>query len=89
MHSCTDITERVTHYIDGAMGWGERMMFRFHLFACPQCQAYYEQMLATIETLTQLPPEPVPAETGTEMLAMFRNWKGGADLPMEPRDDDA
>jgi anti-sigma factor RsiW len=45
---CQDLVELVTEYLEGALSPGERARFDAHVAECPGCDAYVEQIRATI-----------------------------------------
>ena len=73
--SCREIAQLVTDYLDGSMTFPERVRFQLHLGLCFACRNYLRQMKYTIETLRQLPPEPVPPRVKEELLKRFQTWK--------------
>lgn len=77
MQTCAEISALVTTFLDGKLGFYDRMRFRFHVGMCRHCRAYLKQMRTTIATLGQLPadPEPMPPEVRDELLRRFRTWK--------------
>jgi anti-sigma factor RsiW len=46
--SCRALVELVTEYLEGALSDGERVRFEAHLARCAGCEAYLEQVQATI-----------------------------------------
>ncbi len=74
MLSCKQITELVTEYLEGRMGFADRMRFQMHLGMCKHCRAYLRQMKATIETLGRLPDEPIPDDVRDELRKRFAGW---------------
>jgi predicted anti-sigma-YlaC factor YlaD len=75
MLTCRELTELVTEYLEGQLSLAQQMRFQLHLGMCRHCRAYLRQMKSTIETLGQLPEEPVPPELREELLRRFRSWK--------------
>ncbi len=75
MLNCQQITELVTDFVEGRMSLGTRMRFRMHVGMCKHCKAYLQQMRITIETVGQLPDEPMPTDVRDELLRRFRTWK--------------
>ncbi|MGH7291048.1 MAG: anti-sigma factor family protein [Myxococcota bacterium] len=73
--TCAELVEIVTDYLEGAMPLRERMRFELHLAICPACRRYILQMKQTIETLGELPSEPIPADVEKALLERFRGWK--------------
>lgn len=76
MPTCREITELVTDYLEGRMGFTDRVRFRMHVGMCMHCHAYLRQMKATIAVLGRLPDEPLPDAIRDELLVRFRAWFG-------------
>ena len=55
MLSCKDINEKANQYIDGELTIRLRLAVGFHLLMCVHCRRYVRQLVATINTLRQLP----------------------------------
>lgn len=72
--TCKEIVELVTDYLEGHMEAPQRALFEQHMFTCPPCTTYLEQMRSMIGLAATLdtarPPEP-PAS----VLEAFRRWK--------------
>ncbi|MGH7232395.1 MAG: anti-sigma factor family protein [Nitrospiraceae bacterium] len=73
--TCKEFVEIVTDYLDGSLSFGKRIRFQLHLGMCLGCRIYLRQMKQTIETLGQLPQEPVPPAVREELLRRFRTRK--------------
>lgn len=73
MPNCREMSELVTDYLEGALALRTRLAARWHLFLCPACRCYYEQMRRTVRLLAGrgLPP-PDPAVEAA-MLAHLRD----------------
>lgn len=71
---CRDVTERMTDYLDGNMGWFAWLQFKLHLLMCKHCMEYLRQMQMTRETLATLPGSPVPEEVRSGLVDAFRSW---------------
>jgi predicted anti-sigma-YlaC factor YlaD len=79
MLSCRQITDLITDYLEGRMGFSTRMKFHAHMAMCRRCREYLEQVKMVVLSLGRLPRhEEIPAmsdETCNEMLRTFREWK--------------
>ncbi len=73
--TCKELIELVTDYLEGKLPPADRTRFETHLSGCQGCTNYLDQMRQTIRTLGKLTENTLPAETQTEMLMLFRNWK--------------
>jgi hypothetical protein len=67
------MSELVTDYLERALPWRTWLDARWHLFWCPMCRAYYDQMRKTVALVraTRLPGPPPEeearlAEQGTQ-----------------------
>jgi anti-sigma factor RsiW len=75
--SCRQLVELVTDHLEGALDAGDRSRFEAHLGACRHCTAYFEQMRITLRVAGHLDPHELDPELERELLAAFRDWKGG------------
>lgn len=58
---CHDICEKLSAYIDGMLEQSDASLVEQHLKSCPACQMEYDDLLATVELVKNLPPvEPPP-----------------------------
>lgn len=74
MLSCKQITEIITDYLEGRMGFAERMRFQMHVGLCKHCRAYLRQMKTTVAAVGQLPDEPMPDDVRDAMRKRFAHW---------------
>lgn len=75
--TCRELVELVTDYLEGRLPTGERERFEDHVDLCDGCQAYMEQMRATLAALGRIPEETISAEAREELLHAFRDWRAG------------
>ncbi len=75
--TCRQMVELVTDYLEGRMPAGERDRFEAHLAECDGCQAYVEQMRVLVGELGGLPEAELAPPVEEELLAAFRDWRGG------------
>jgi anti-sigma factor RsiW len=73
--TCREFVELVTDYLEGRLSNADRQRFESHVEICSGCQAYIEQMKATLGALGRIPEESLPAEAREELLHAFREWK--------------
>jgi anti-sigma factor RsiW len=73
---CQEFVELVTDYLEGALPARERARFETHLDGCHACDAYFDSLRLTIDTLHALPPEP-PADPHARevLLRAFRDLR--------------
>ncbi len=74
MLSCQQITELVTDFLEGRMGFAQRMRFQMHVGMCKHCRLYLRQMKATVAAVGQLPEAPMPEAVRDEMRKRFATW---------------
>jgi anti-sigma factor RsiW len=72
--NCSEVVELMTEYLENALSVEDRRRFEEHLSGCGGCQAYLEQMRATLRLTGRLAAEPVPPELEDELLNAFRDW---------------
>jgi anti-sigma factor RsiW len=73
--ACQEIVELVTDYLEGTLDADTLSLFEEHLNFCDGCEAYLDQMRATIAAVAHL-EDDVPADARQRLLAAFRNWQG-------------
>jgi anti-sigma factor RsiW len=73
--TCREFVELATDFLEGRLPEPERQRFEDHLALCPGCQAYMEQMRATLSALGRIPEESLSAAAREELLHAFRDWK--------------
>ena len=72
--ACRELVELVTDYLEDALPAGERERFEAHLGECEGCDAYVEQVRATIRLAGRAAALEEPPETAS-LLAMFRDFR--------------
>ena len=75
MQTCQELTELVTDYLEGRLGWWDRVSFQIHLGICPHCRAYLRQMRETVARLGEVPDEPIPDDVRDALLERFRGFE--------------
>jgi anti-sigma factor RsiW len=73
--ACQEIVELVTGYLEGTLDAETISLFEEHVNFCDGCEAYLDQMRATIAVVGRLEDE-APADARAQLLAAFRNWRG-------------
>ena len=76
MPSCHEITQMVTDFEEGALGFGDSLRFRMHIMMCGHCRAYLEQMRMTSKILDAVPQERVPLgeDLKTGLVSSYKEW---------------
>lgn len=72
---CREIVELMTDYLEGTLSPRDRARFEEHMTGCDGCNAYLEQLRATMNTVRRLADEPVPEPMRSALLDAFRDWK--------------
>jgi anti-sigma factor RsiW len=73
--TCREFVELATDFLEGSLPEPDRERFEDHLALCPGCQAYMEQMRATLLALGQIPEESLSEAAREELLHAFGDWK--------------
>jgi anti-sigma factor RsiW len=73
--TCREFVELATDFLEGRLPASERERFEDHLTLCPGCQAYMEQLRATLRALGRIPEESLSAAAREEILHAFGGWK--------------
>ena len=69
---CNEAVELVTDFLEGHLDPESELTFLNHLWTCPGCTDYLDQVRETIRLLRELPEEErLPATTRTDLLAAF------------------
>jgi anti-sigma factor RsiW len=77
--NCRELVEVITEYLEGTLDAHEVVLFEAHLEGCDGCDAYLDQMRATIAALGHLPPESLSPEAEASLRAAFDGWRRGRD----------
>lgn len=70
--TCEDVNHFLAAYLDGSMDADVRARFETHLRHCPNCDRYFEQYQATIETVHDAGGTPYPPELVERTLSFLR-----------------
>jgi anti-sigma factor RsiW len=73
--TCAEVVELVTDYLEGRLPDGQRRRFDEHLTGCDGCNAYVEQMRATIAVSGHVPAPDLSPELRERLLEAFRGWR--------------
>ncbi len=72
--ACRELVELVTDYLEDAFPAAERERFEAHLADCEGCDAFVEQVRATIRLAGRAAALEEPGETAA-LLEMFRGYR--------------
>ncbi|MCO4744506.1 MAG: zf-HC2 domain-containing protein [Proteobacteria bacterium] len=85
MKTCQQIAELASQYVDGELSMADWGQVRMHLWLCPPCRAYADQIAMTRQVLEQLPAEAVSEDVKSELVGRFRDWvDAGAPCDEDP-----
>ena len=73
--TCREFVELASDFLEGRLPEPDRERFEDHLALCPGCQAYMEQLRATLRALGRIPEESLSGAARQELLHAFRGWK--------------
>ncbi len=80
--SCAELVEVVTDYLENQVDDELRTEFEAHLALCPGCDAYLEQMRATIRILGRVPVESLSEQARVDLISAFSTFHA----PQQPTD---
>lgn len=69
--ACREMFERLSEYLDEALGEELRTAFQAHLAGCPPCEAFCRSLRRTVELCRQLPSDPIPEALHRDLLAFL------------------
>ena len=72
--SCQEIVELVTDYLEGAIEPEEHASVEQHLVGCTKCDAYLDQIRATIRLVGRVDAASLSAETRRGLVEAFRSF---------------
>jgi anti-sigma factor RsiW len=73
--TCKEVVELVTDYLTQAMPAEDRAELEQHLFTCPPCTTYIEQMRTLVTLAGRLDENAGTREVPSDVLDLFRRWK--------------
>lgn len=73
--TCQEFVELVTDYFEGSLEAQTQNRVEEHLVMCHYCEAYAEQIRATMSALRALGDEPCAGEPSVAVLAALRRRK--------------
>ncbi|MBB2494929.1 anti-sigma factor family protein [Aquipseudomonas ullengensis] len=73
MLTCQELVAHSSDFLDGQLGFRERLAVRVHLASCRNCRRFIRQMRVTQAVLRTLPDEVIPElDSLAERLAQQR-----------------
>jgi anti-sigma factor RsiW len=74
MMECSELVEKLTDYLEGALESDDPTRLTDHLQLCYGCQAYVGQVEVTLRLLSSVTAEPLSDEFESDLIAAFRRW---------------
>lgn len=69
MLTCRELAHRhASDYLDGQLGWRERLGVRYHLLICKHCRRFVAQ-LSKVRTLLRDRPKSAPVNDSADQLS--------------------
>jgi anti-sigma factor RsiW len=72
--ACREVVEILTAYAEGVLDADTTTRVRWHLALCPGCEIYLRQLTVTARTLAALSLEPLPEQTTSGLVRVYRDW---------------
>ena len=72
---CQQVVELVSDYLDHVLTADDRLAFEKHLYTCPPCTAYLQQIQTLLRASGALGQKPPPEAVETELLGLFQRWQ--------------
>jgi len=83
--ACIEAVELVTDYLEGTLSRGDRRRYERHLANCDGCDAYLEQVRATITATGTAGPEDLDEATLDGLVALYREFQADGGDAAPPR----
>jgi Putative zinc-finger len=72
--NCAELVDRVTDYLEDALGAEDRTRLDDHLRRCVGCNAYLGNVHVTLRLVSSLPPQRLSNELESRLLVHYREW---------------
>ena len=82
--NCREAVSLIGNYLDGRLPRRERHRLERHLAGCDACQAYLEQMRATIILTGQVGPEDLSDQALDDLMDVFERFRRDGDEDATP-----
>jgi anti-sigma factor RsiW len=82
--NCREAVSLIGNYLDGRLPRRERRRLERHLAGCDACQAYLEQMRATIILTGQVGPEDLSDQALDDLMDVFERFRRDGDEDATP-----
>ncbi len=73
---CQEIVELITDYLEGTLEVATALAVERHLAGCDGCEAYLDQMRATVAALGRIPVDTLSDQVKAVLVAAFRGYRG-------------
>lgn len=78
---CQQAVELISDYLDGALSRRDRKRLERHLASCDACNAYLEQVRATVAASGSVTAMDLDPEVVDGLVDLFRRFRGERDTP--------
>jgi anti-sigma factor RsiW len=72
---CQQVVEIITDYLEDALDPRDCLEVEEHLALCPGCEAYLEQMRATVRALGHVPIDTLSEKAQADLMLAFRQFR--------------
>ncbi len=72
---CQQVVELVSDYLNHVLTPDDHVAFEKHLYTCPPCTAYLQQMKTVLRLSGSLGQKPPPEPVEQELLGLFHRWQ--------------
>lgn len=72
MLTCREVSEVASDYLDGQLGWVNRLRVRAHLAMCRRCRDFVAQLADVIVLLQNSFDAPVPVDVEERLIQSLR-----------------
>lgn len=74
---CAELVERVTDYLEGALGAEDLTRLEAHLGECEACDLYLAQLRETLRLTGELREADLDPAIRGELMDAFARWRAG------------
>lgn len=78
MKSCAEFEELISEFLDGTLAKDEQIALMKHMSGCPDCQKYFDDLVAMHESMEDMEEAPVPEDFSRRVMSAVRETKQDA-----------